>query len=221
MFSKLTSKRIASMLGVLLLASITLTACGFGGSSGPSKPSVKDQASGASATRASDFQVAQNEYPAPDLQNFPLRQALIKMSEREDMTNHNWYIYLVSDYGTVYGYYVSSTVPINKCDFLSSTQDVVYDQYGNIVLTAPSNDGIFYGGGGASGGCDQMVFFDATTDQEMSYDVKAMVTDQPIKLYENDPAVVYLGGGDAPPVPSSTASASPTATVTVSSTPTP
>ena len=191
--------RYWGIIAVAFLLLVGAVACGPNSATKVAKHDV--------ATRTSIYERASDAYPIPKVSNFPLRQALIKMTKREDELNHPWYIYLVSDYGSVYQYYVSSTPPINKCDFLSSTENVVYDQHGNVVTTAPSVDGIFYGGAGGAGSCTAMVFFDATTDAEMSYDVHAIVSDVPLSIYKNVP----FGGPTSPP-PTASPEASATTT---------
>ena len=133
------------------------------------------------AFREDVFAQAQALYPEPRAQNFPLRQALIKFTEREDLINHPWYIYILGMNGNVIGYYVAQTVPVNSCTFLSSTE--VVDSGSNVVVTAPSLDGIFYGGGGAAAGCDEWFFFDAETDAMIKIrGVFFYVADQPLRL---------------------------------------
>lgn len=134
-------------------------------------------------TRASAFARAERAVPVPKTENFPLRKTLAVMTERDDLLNHPWYVYILGMNGNVIGYYVAKTDPINACDFLSSTEDAS-DGY---VLTAPSLDGIFYGGGGAASGCDAWVFQDAATDALIK--IRGMnfyAADQPLRL-EADP----------------------------------
>lgn len=139
-------------------------------------------------TRAETFARAQAKYPVPHTENFPLRRLLVEMTEREDLANHPWYTYVLSDVGNVIGYYVTKTPPINKCNFLSSTQEVT-NGYGentgdnNVILTSPSLDGIYYGGGGASGACNQWVFEDQSTGALITLgDVKYFVSDKPLNI---------------------------------------
>ena len=81
------------------------------------------------------------------------------------------------------GYYVAKTVPINACNFLSSTEVVDSTSNGKVVLTAPSLDGIYYGGAGASSGCDAWFFFDSATDALIQIrGVNFFTADQPLRL---------------------------------------
>lgn len=135
------------------------------------------------ANREQVFDRATSLYPDPRPENFPARQALIEFTARQDLLNHPWFVYILGNNGNVIGYYVAQTRPINSCNFLSSTEKVRDDDDGNVVLTAPSLDGIFYGGGGASAGCDAWFFFDSATDAMIEIrGVNFFTSDQPLLL---------------------------------------
>lgn len=94
------------------------------------------------------------------------------------------------------GYCVGQTVPINACNFLSSTERVEFfkDSWGDgktfLKLTAPSLDGIFYGGGGTSSGCDSWFWFDAATDALIQIrGINWYAVDQPLRI-EAEPITV-------------------------------
>ena len=118
--------------------------------------------------------------PEPALSNFPTRKALVEFTERQDMLDHPWYVYILSDTGNAIGYYVAKTRPVNSCNFLSSTEDI---RSNGVVATAPSLDGIYYGGSGASAGCDEWFFFDSATNALIEIrGVKFFTADQPLRL---------------------------------------
>lgn len=148
----------------MFIALVMAAFLGMGASGCDEESSIEKQARSATKARASNFDRAQKLYPAPKNTNFPLRRDLRKMTERQDLVNHPWYVYLLGMNGNAVGYYVAKTVPINACNFLSSTEAITEHEDAPIVLTAPSLDGIFYGGGGTSAGCDAWFFFDQATD---------------------------------------------------------
>lgn len=113
--------------------------------------------------RTEMFARAEAKIPVPRTENFPLRGVLAEYTRRQDLVNHPWYTYILSDDGRVTHYFVSTTVPVNSCAFLSSTEDVADRYEGDPVLTAPSLDGIYYGGSGASAACNGWIFIDAGT----------------------------------------------------------
>lgn len=135
--------------------------------------------------RAQAFARAERAVPLSAARNvnFPLRQTLMDWNNRADLINHPWYVYLLGDNGNSIGYYVAKTQPVSTCNFFSSTEDAA-DGY---VLTAPSIDGMFYGGSGAEGGC-AYVFLDYTTNAVViiSPSFKFFVADQPLRI-EADP----------------------------------
>lgn len=121
--------------------------------------------------RWDNFRRAEQKYPMPKQINFPMREALVKYTQRQDLTPHPWYIYVqIGEYQPTYLYYIGQTYPQSTCNFLSSTQDVQEFGKGDgrtnemwLNLQAPSLDGIYYGSGSTSGGCDYF-FFDMATD---------------------------------------------------------
>lgn len=129
--------------------------------------------------RADVFDQAQKAAPVVNPENFPLRKALVDFTTREDLIDHPWYTYILGQNGNTVGYYVTKTVPISTCNFLSSTQD----KNDSVVLTAPSLDGIFYGGAGASANCG-FFFFDYATNAMVTLapGVLFFTVDQPLKL---------------------------------------
>ena len=128
--------------------------------------------------RAKMFARAEKIYPIPLTVNFPAREMLVKFTEREDVKNHPYYVYVFSDVGTIIGYYVAQSFPVSINAFLSSTEEF----NNGAILTAPSLDGIYYGGSGAVSG-DGWFFFDAATDAlVILYGFKIFVIDQPLKV---------------------------------------
>lgn len=181
------------LAGLALIPAMILIAALASGCNGHSAGSGQPIADSSVSQRNSNYQVAVAKYPPPTQQNFPLRQALIKYTQRQDLLNHPWYIYVANDCylckdGIAYQYYVGQTYPLSTCDFLGSTEDVQKYEHGDTglavtTLTAPSLDGIYYGGSGATGGCDYF-FFDAGTDalQVIQHDWKWFVSDHPLLL---------------------------------------
>jgi len=164
----------------LIALSIVVAGCGSGGNS-----QLSQQQQQSVANRAQAFARAQAAWPLPKTENFPLRETLVTMTQRDDLVNHPWYVYILGMNGNVIGYYVSKTDPVNACDFLSSTQNVLHDEdKGGFAITdAPSLDGIYYGGAGAAAGCDAWVFLDESTNALIKIrGLDFYVADQPLNL---------------------------------------
>lgn len=158
-------------LSIITLVALVFVAC----SEEPNKEAIEQ--------RAQVFDQAEALAPTPSPVNFPLRRALVKFTERQDELNHPWFVYILGDNGNVLGYYVAQTVPINACNFLSSTEQIVDRTDGDLVIAAPSLDGIYYGGSGASSGCDAWFFFDTATDALVQIrGVNWYAADQPLSV---------------------------------------
>jgi hypothetical protein len=142
--------------------------------------------------RYQNFVRAEAIHPLPAQQNFPLRDLLVEYTRRQDLVNHPWYIYILGENGNVVMYFVSTTMPLNACTFLSSTEEVYGSSQGNLVLTAPSLDGIYYGGSGASAVCTGWIVKDAATSAlGVIYGDKLLVFDQPL-LLEAEPIRIQV-----------------------------
>lgn len=159
-------------------AAVLLAGCGGGTNS-----KLQEQRKDSIRERSSTFERAERIAPVPRTVNFPLRKALVEFTARQDELDHPWYVYVLAQTGNIIGYYVAKTVPVNACNFLSSTEVVDSGESGKVVLTAPSLDGIYYGGAGASSGCDAWFFFDSATNALIQIrGVNFFTADQPLRL---------------------------------------
>ena len=178
---RLMNKRLTLILLVPLIL-VVFAACDPQSGTG-----VDQNRKEAVESRETTLDRAEAAHPAPtDLTNFPIRGALVKFTERQDMVNHPWYIYILAPMtGQPIGYFVGQTYPVSACNFLSSTERIVEDENetGMVVVQSPSYDGIFYGGGGASAACNTMFFFDVTTDAMMTFSADLwFASDVPLNL---------------------------------------
>lgn len=184
-------RKVVTLVLMLLGIAVLGAGCGLGsgGNSGPAAPNINNQSQQAAQQRADAFARASNLFPAPNMQNFPLRKALVALTEAQDKLNHPWYVYIQAPLsGQVIAYYVAKTAPQSECNTLSSTQSIVknYDDNGGMQsyeLTAPTLNGVYSGGAGASGSCSTVFFQDATTGAFIEINGDAFfTTDQPLAL---------------------------------------
>lgn len=197
-------KRPLSFICLAVFAVFFLAACG--------EPAGQDNREKAVEVRESTYSRANSIHPVIPPQNFPIREALVEFTVRQDMINHPWYIYLLGMNGEPYGYYVGKTYPISTCNFLSSSEIVDQDSEGKVVLTAPSLDGIFYGGAGASAACQSMFFFDVTTNAMITFSSPQwFASDVPLQL---DVPRINADPAQAQPDASDQIDVEPTATAT-------
>lgn len=174
--------KVLVAIAAITLIGLFAVACTESEAEGQRKAAVEDRAGG--------FSRAEAAVPIRPSVNFPLRGALEEFNFRLDQENTLWYVYVLGFNGNMLGYYTATTRPINSCNFLSSTEQVRTSSNGNLVLTAPSLDGIFYGGSGASGACQSHFFFDAATGAMIEIgSLPFWVSDQPL-LLEAEPILV-------------------------------
>ncbi len=127
--------------------------------------------------REETFLLAMSMYPIVVPSDFPLRKDLVEFTNRQARPGP-WYVYVQTDAGTYTAYYVAKNKPQNACNFLSDTMTYKYDN----LHYAPSLDGIYYGGTGASGACDSWFWFDASTNALVETRFKTTVSDQPLAI---------------------------------------
>jgi hypothetical protein len=174
-------------LALVVVAAFVLLGASECGSSGDDFGEGDDTSRQVSVEdRERTFARAEAAHPVQSqlLINFPMRGALVEFTHRQDMVNHPWYIYIMGMDGTPIGYYVGKTYPQSACNFLSPTEriidlpDAVWMQ-----VTAPSYDGVMYGGGGSSAACESMFFFDVTTNAMHTFVAPMwMASDQPLNI---------------------------------------
>lgn len=186
-------KLLSSIMAMIVVVAVA-AACGIG--RGTTLGSVAEDLRESSVNiRWNNLKRAMALYPDPaNLVNFPLRQALVKYSERQDMVNHPYYVYLMDFEGDYIGYFVAEVMPQSTCNFLGSTEDIRSNSEGKVVVTAPSYDGVFYGGGGSSAACNSLFFFDQNTDALIGFNVPAFLfSDVPLVL-DAQPQLIYPDG---------------------------
>jgi hypothetical protein len=175
---------------LLILAMLTVVALVLFAGSCDTASEIQREAS--IEARTNSFAAAEAAAPAPRTVNFPIRKVLVEYTRRGDLSNHPWYTYIMNDLNAVTHYFVSTALPVNSCAFLSSTEDVYDDGTGNLVLTAPSLDGIYYGGSGASASCNGWIFIDAATGtMGLTFGTKIMTFDSPLVL-ETEPVLIRI-----------------------------
>lgn len=168
------------VLAVVLLAFIAVMACG---TPDATKPDLNQQRQASLEAREEAFAKASALYPIPATENFPARQALVQYTIDTDRVGVQWYVYVMGDNANIIGYYVARNKPINSCNFLSSSEQIHGDSYGKSILTAPSLDGVFYGGGGSSAQCSAFFFYDWETGALIEVGgLKYFTANQPLAL---------------------------------------
>jgi type II secretory pathway pseudopilin PulG len=173
------------LLPLLLILGAVLFA-GCGGNSNDGGQSAQQQRQQAIQQRTRAFGKAQAQVPTPSPTNFPRRQTLADAVKRQSLPHHPWYVYELGQNGNIVNYFVAKSVPVNDCDYLSATQNVVTagdngndGAAGVVVLDSPSLEGIYQSGSG----CNTLTFFDLATDAEVQVTaIGSIITDRPLKI---------------------------------------
>lgn len=123
---------------------------------------------------------AQRAVPVPKTTNFITREAVAKWLKRMDVPKKTFYIYVFTPMGQPIGYYVSQHYPVPFSALMTPPQSIHEDSYGNVPITAPALDGVWYSGGSSG---DLYYWFDAETDALISIKGGMLFfTDQPLSL---------------------------------------
>lgn len=185
-------KILVSTILILVCAVFVFVVAGAESSCETDTIDLTDQRTDSVNQRVSSMEKAEALYPAPINKNFPIREVLVEYTKRQDLTNHPWYTYVFSDTGAITHYFVSTTLPISTNAFLGSTESIYYSSYGNLVMTAPSLDGVYYGGSGSTSADAGWIFIDANTNAlGVIYGCKIMTFDAPL-LLETEPQLITI-----------------------------
>lgn len=126
---------------------------------------------------------AQNSVPAHRPTAFPARED-INWYLRETERRGTWFIYALAMTGQPVFYIVSDMKPRNICISISSPDRIHGDSWGNVRMSAPALDGVYYGGAG----CDSYYMRDAATGGyiELSGRTFTLVTSRAPLFLETD-----------------------------------
>lgn len=168
---------LALVVAALIGAAMLFAACG-----GPSNATAQKQRQQAIQQRVDEYAKAIAQVPTPNVTNFPRRQTLADAVKRQSLPDHPWYVYVLGMNGNIEYYFVAKSVPVNDCDYLSSTQNVQEfggDNGGLAVLDSPSLEGIYQ----SSSGCNTLTFFDLGTNAEVQVNAgQSIILDAPLKV---------------------------------------
>jgi hypothetical protein len=172
------------VMALALAAVVALGACTSSSKSGQNKESGLQQTN-------YDRLVAQD--PAHEMQTSVTRKTINRWIDTWGKDpNKLAYVYFQNANGDLTGYYVLKGLPVSYCTALTPTYKVRDSSNGNLMLPAPSVDGVYYSGGE----CNTFYGFDATTGAYIEYTaglgINVLIYDQPLT---NHPNVPKLGPG--------------------------
>lgn len=123
---------------------------------------------------------AMKAHPVPKIDKFLTRKNMVKWMERMDQPGKLFYIYILSDTGSITHYFVAQYRPVSVNTYLTSPKRIHDDYDWGVTVPSPALDGTYYGSGGAS---RQYFFFDAETDAYIELKgLNYIISDQPFKV---------------------------------------
>jgi|GEM_PF-6462203 len=130
--------------------------------------------------RQGGYDILTKNQPGETMSYSPTRDTINFWVNTWDEAGKASYVYLQNADGKITGYYILEGLPVSYCAAISPTYEIVEDQYGNVVVPAPANDGVYYSGGQ----CDTYYGKDATSGAYIEYTVglgiNVLLYDQPL-----------------------------------------
>ena len=162
----------ASTILLLLVMCFALMACS---DVPPSTQRVSEQ------TQEEVVRSAMAAVPAYRIQEYTARED-VNVYLQETEGRNTWYVYALNFNGDALFYIVSDIKPRNICVSLTAPDRKVHGTNGNIVMTAPALDGVYYSGNS----CDAYYMRDKTTKNfiELAGSTFTLVTSKaPLPIY--------------------------------------
>lgn len=137
--------------------------------------------------KAQNYEALQNNQPTGTMSYSPTRETINFWIDTWDENGKISYVYLIANNGQKIGYYVFEGLPVSYC--ASQTQpEQINDRYeGDVVTTAPSMDGAYYGN------CPQGTYYgkDAGTGSFIEFSTGGsmdyLLTEQPLPAPDVEP----------------------------------
>ena len=145
---KIMKSALIGVSAVLLVLTLTASSC-------ESKP---DDLAVARETQREVMGSATEAVPPYLPTEFPARED-INWYLQETEQRATWYVYAINREGRPIFYVVSDMKPRNICISITAPDRRVAGSQGNVVMSAPALDGVYYGGAG----CDAYYLRDAAT----------------------------------------------------------
>lgn len=173
---------MAATIGVLALQVQSVGASGGICSTGGGNDRQECFRKHASQVRNDTYSEALSQITTPHPHNFPMRRLLSDLTQRQSLGHHPWYVYQLGMNGNVVRYFVSKSYPVNSCDYLETTQNVVWDSDGGNFLTQlPPLEGVYQSN---NDDCSTYVFEDQITSAIVTVPIaQANVSDRPMLIH--------------------------------------
>lgn len=140
-----------------------------------------------SKTQQSSYERLVAGQPSVSMNYSPTRATIQQWIKKWSVPNKLSYVYLQASNGQLVGYYIFKGLPVSYCASLTPTYRVDRSSNGNLMLPAPSVDGVYYSGGQ----CQAYYGIDATTGSYIEYTVgtgiSALVYERPLPRQDVKP----------------------------------
>jgi hypothetical protein len=138
-------------------------------------------------SQGTSYSSLQDKQPASTMDYSPTRDGINQWIETWEQEGKISYVYLIASNGQKVGYYVFKGLPISYCASLTPTDEVEDRANTDLVMKAPSMDGVYYSGSQ----CNQFFGFDATTDSYIEFStgsgINFFVTEEPLPIQDVEP----------------------------------
>jgi hypothetical protein len=160
----------------ILAAVLFIVACGI---PTESKPTIADTSKQEAASMADNVTRLRKAYPIPSLNRSAELENLIKRAERLNKEGAIGYVYLLSQTGSVVGFYTIKGKVTSLNSYLTMDKGFIDDpngsiEAGSIEVETPDVDGAY-------GENDQGIFFFTTEDVYVEWKGNYLYSDQPMK----------------------------------------
>ena len=178
-------QRLIRSLSLPCLAAVLLAGCANLGST--------DDLDVAKETQQKVMAAATGAVPPYEPSAFPARVDINRYLKETELAGE-WYTYALNWQGEPIFYVVSDSKPRNICVSITAPDRKVKGSQGNVVMSAPALDGVYYGGAD----CNSWYLWDATTGTfiELSGQGFSLLSTRAPLLLETDPVQLEW---DAPP----------------------
>lgn len=168
---------------ILVMAiAVLITGCTSTGKSSTAKEAKVQQGS---------YDALVNKQPAHAMNYSATRDTVNFWIDTWKKPNKLSYVYMQNADGVLEGYYVFKGLPVSYCAALTPTYKVRDSSNGNLMLPAPSVDGVYYSGGQ----CNTFYGRDATTNAYIEYTaglgINVLIYDQPLPNHPNVPPLGF------------------------------
>lgn len=107
------------------------------------------------AMQVTNQEKAEQLYPMPQIDDYITRRQVIRWTDEMDNPSV-WYVYVyLRGVPEPLGFYIADAPPTPYCAFLNPPDQVIDRYEGDVVVTAPGIDGVYYG----EGNCNDLNYF--------------------------------------------------------------